>query len=183
MFNPRDYLTENGLGTEPEIERDTMVSTEPVDAEFEEVEVAVESGHLEPDDDDREAKPDAADEWFDVGSEHGLEEPEEPTATTIDMPDAVEQETRPVPPPSEAMGDLSLSELTERLERALASQRVAKDENAELVAPDADPVIAFLRREADRTAPAASVESEDDEDTQASLRSALERLSQVGKRS
>jgi hypothetical protein len=99
------------------------------------------------------------------------------------MPDAAEQETRPVPPPSEAMGDLSLSELTERLERALASQRVAKDENAELVAPDADPVIAFLRREADRTAPAASVESEDDEDTQASLRSALERLSQVGKRS
>ncbi len=183
MFNPRDYLTGDGLGTEPEIERDTMVSTEPVDAEFEEVEAAVESGHLEPDDDDREAKPDAADEWFDVGSEHGLEEPEEPTATTIDMPDAVEQETRPVPPPSEAMGDLSLSELTERLERALASQRVAKDENAELVAPDADPVIAFLRREADRTAPAASVESEDDEDTQASLRSALERLSQVGKRS
>ena len=183
MFNPRDYLTEDGLETEADIERDAIVTAEPVDAEFEEVGVAVESGHLEPDDEDRNAEPDTADEWFDVGSEHGSEELEEPTVTTADMLEAAEQETQPVPPRSEAMGDLSLSELTERLERALAAQRKAEDGDARPIAPDADPVIAFLRREADRTAPPASAEGEDKEDTQASLRSALERLSQVSKRS
>ena len=183
MFNPRDYLTEDGLETEAEIERDAIVSAEPVDAEFEDVEVAAESGHLEPDDEDRGAEHDTADEWFDVGSEHGSEELEEPTVTTADMLERAEQETQPVPPRSEAMGDLSLSELTERLERALVAQRKAEDGDAQPSAPDADPVIAFLRREADRTAPAASVESGEQEDTQASLRSALERLSQVGKRS
>ena len=183
MFNPRDYLTEDGLETEADIERDAFVTPEPVDAEFEEVEVAAESGHLEPDDEDRDAEPDTADEWFDVGSEHGSEEPEEPTVTTADMPEVVEPETQPVPPRSEAMGDLSLSELTERLERALAAQRKAEEGDGQPIAPDADPVIAFLRREADRTAPPASAESEDEEDTQASLRSALERLSQVRKQS
>ncbi|WP_435199582.1 hypothetical protein [Qipengyuania sp. 902] len=182
MFNPRDYLTEDGLETEADIERDAIVTAEPVDAEFEEVEAATECGQLEPDDEDRDAEPDTADEWFDVGSGHGSEELEEPTVTTADMLEAAEQETQPVPPRSEATGDLSLSELTERLERALAAQRKAEDGDALPIAPDADPVIAFLRREADRTAPAASAESEDEEDTQASLKSALERLSQVGKR-
>lgn len=183
MFNPRDYLTEDGLETEADIERDAIVTAEPVDAEFEEVGAAAESGHLEPDDEDRNAEPDTEDEWFDVGSEHGSEDLEEPTVSTADMLEAAEQETQPVPPRSEAMGDLSLSELTERLERALAAQRKAEDGDARPIAPDADPVIAFLRREADRTAPATSVESGEQEDTQASLRSALERLSQVGKRS
>ena len=180
MFNPRDYLTEDGLETEAEIERDAIATAEPVDAEFEEVEVAAESGHLELDDEDRGAEPDTADEWFDVGSEQDAEELEEPTVTTADLLEATEQETQPVLPRSEAMGDLSLSELTERLERALAAQRKAEDGDPLL---PTDPVIAFLRREADRTAPAASGPNEDDEDTQASLRSALERLSQVGKRS
>lgn len=183
MFNPRDYLTEDGLETEAEIERDAIATAEPVDAEFEEVEVAAESGHLELDDEDRGAEPDTADEWFDIGSEQDAEELEEPTVTTADLLEATEQETQPGLPRSEAMGDLSLSELTERLERALAAQRKAEDGDAQPIAPDADPVIAFLRREADRTAPAASGPNEDDEDTQASLRSALERLSQVGKRS
>ncbi|MDP4573938.1 hypothetical protein Q9K02_02140 [Qipengyuania sp. G39] len=183
MFNPRDYLTEDGLETGPEIERDTIVSTEPVDAEFEEVEVAAESGHLEPEDHDREAEPELTNEWFDVGSEQGSEELEEPAATTADMPEVVEPETQPALPRSEAMGDLSLAELTGRLERALAAQRKAEDGDAQSIAPDADPVIAFLRREADRKAPPASAEGEDKEDTQTSLRSALERLSQVSKRS
>lgn len=189
MFNPRDYLTEDGLGAEPEIERGTIVSTEPVDAELEEVEAAAESARLEPDDDDREAEPELANEWFDVGSEHDLEQPEEPeepeerAATTTYMPDADELESQTRPSRSEAMGDLSLAELTGRLERALAAQRKAENEDSRPVAADTDPVIAFLRREADRTAPAAPVASEDEEDTQASLRSALDRLSQVGKRS
>ena len=183
MFNPRDYLTEDGLETEAEFERDTIVSTEPVDAEFEEVEAFAESPHPGPDDDEQEAKHELSNEWFATESEHGLKEPDEPTVVTADMPEAAEQETQPVPPRSEAMGDLSLSELTERLERALAAQRKAKDGDAQPIAPDADPVIAFLRREADRTAPPASAESEDTQDTQASLRSALERLSQVSKRS
>ena len=99
------------------------------------------------------------------------------------MPDADELESQTRPSRSEAMGDLSLAELTGRLERALAAQRKAENEDSRPVAADTDPVIAFLRREADRTAPAAPVASEDEEDTQASLRSALDRLSQVGKRS
>ena len=188
MFNPRDYLADDGLESgsahqDTEESSDTIESVEPVDAEFVEVDPVADSVHFEAADEDGEAEPNPGDEWIDVGSEHRSEEPEEAAATTTYMPDADQMETQPHPPSSEAMGDLSLSELTGRLERALAAQRVVKEGEAKPVAADTDPVIAFLRREADRTAPAESVEIEDDQDTQASLRSALERLSQVGKRS
>ena len=188
MFNPRDYLTDDGLESnsahhDTEESSDTIESVEPVDAEFVEVDPVADSVHSEAVDEDGEAEPNPGDEWIDVGSEHGSEEPDEVAAATTYMPDADQMETQPRPPSTEAMGDLSLSELTGRLERALAAQRKVADDDAQPVAADTDPVIAFLRREADRTAPSTPVASEDDEDTQASLRSALERLSQVGKRS
>ena len=188
MFNPRDYLTDDGLESgsahqDSETAPDTIESVEPVDAEFEEVDSVADFAHFEAVDEDRAAEPDPADEWSDVGSQDASKERGESAALDADTPQATELETDSVPPRSEAMGDLSLSELTGRLERALAAQRKVADDDAQPVAADTDPVIAFLRREADRTAPSTPVASEDDEDTQASLRSALERLSQVGKRS
>lgn len=98
-----------------------------------------------------------------------------PTVATVDA-DAPE----PAPDDQgEAFGDLPLSALTQRLKRALDANRAAAEAPAQVEDGDLDPVIAFLRREADRTSPASAPEG--NEDAQAALRSALDRLSQVGK--
>ncbi|MEZ5680798.1 MAG: hypothetical protein R3E14_05820 [Erythrobacter sp.] len=77
----------------------------------------------------------------------------------------------------EALGDLPLAALTDRLQRALNASRARPETPPAADQGDLDPVIAFLRREADRTTPGAS--DDGPEDTQAALRSALDRLSKV----
>ena len=92
---------------------------------------------------------------------------------TIPVPEANER------PDDGAPGDQPLSALTARLERALAASRAAAERPAVPTEGQPDPVIAFLRREADRSTSPASPEP--NEDAQAALRSALDRLSQVGR--
>ncbi len=83
---------------------------------------------------------------------------------------------------TELPGDLSLAQLTARLEAALAAHQAAQsaDISTETPADERDPVVAFLRREAERP----EAEGKDrisPKSAQASLRSALDRLSQVSK--
>ncbi|MBQ94493.1 MAG: hypothetical protein CL510_01470 [Actinobacteria bacterium] len=97
-----------------------------------------------------------------VGSEVQPQDLDTPTNDTV-MPAAI--------------GDLPLDALTERLGAALAALKTGPYAQA----PDeADPVIASLRREAEREAPG-PVPSESPSDPQAELRSALDKLSRVGK--
>lgn len=87
-------------------------------------------------------------------------------------------------PQGEAFGDMSLERLTTRLAQALAAAR-ARDSEAETPLPppvteeQSDPVIAFLRREAERHTPGASGATGFADDPQAVLRSALDKLSRV----
>lgn len=76
----------------------------------------------------------------------------------------------------QALGDLSLDALTDRLSAALE----AASKKAPAQAEETDPVIAFLRREADRDAPGPRA-ADPLSDPQAELRSALDKLSRVGK--
>lgn len=85
-----------------------------------------------------------------------------------EMPEATE---------GKAIGDLPLAVLTARLQRALIAAREAAAKPSETAEGEFDPVIAFLRREADRSASPAAPEP--NENAQTALRSALERLSQV----
>ncbi|QKG70761.1 hypothetical protein [Erythrobacter mangrovi] len=78
---------------------------------------------------------------------------------------------------AEAFGDLSLAELTARLGRAIEARRAAEVVGA--ADDDVDPVIAFLRREADRASPVREGTPASGEDSQAVLRGALDRLSRV----
>lgn len=92
-------------------------------------------------------------------------------------PAATAQETATAPLPTAALGDLSLEALTERLARALETAKSGPPEGDNRAD---DPVIAFLRREAERDAPA-SGSGPRSGDPQAELRSALDKLSRVGK--
>ncbi|MCS5525150.1 MAG: hypothetical protein NZ782_01515, partial [Candidatus Poseidoniia archaeon] len=77
------------------------------------------------------------------------------------------------------VADMPLDALTRRLADALAAQKQARKASVDA---DADPVIAFLRREAERevTVASASVETPSTEgDSQRELRSALDRLSRI----
>lgn len=91
-------------------------------------------------------------------------------------PAATETTDVPPPPVTQALGDLPLDALTQRLSAALESARGTPAAPTE----ETDPVIAFLRREADRDAPEARA-SDPLSDPQAELRSALDKLSRVGK--
>lgn len=89
-----------------------------------------------------------------------------------------------LPPRDEAFGDMSLGALTARLGQALAAVRAREARSAEQphAGPhreDADPVIAFLRREAGRHAPDTDTAAAFEDDPQAVLRSALDKLSRV----
>lgn len=77
-----------------------------------------------------------------------------------------------------ALGDLPLDALTERLGAALGALKAGPP--AQAAPNEADPVIASLRREAEREAPG-PVPAESPSDPQAELRSALDKLSRVGK--
>ncbi|MFW2349113.1 hypothetical protein [Qipengyuania sp.] len=92
--------------------------------------------------------------------------------------DATEQDVETVPLPPAALGDLSLEALTERLAQALESARPDSPGGGR---GEEDPVIAFLRREAERDMPATGPGPRSS-DPQAELRSALDKLSRVGKR-
>ena len=79
---------------------------------------------------------------------------------------------------TEALGDLSLADLTARLATALEASKAARPNSTST--NESDPVVAFLRREADR--PTTDGEEPTSQGSvQASLRSALDRLSQVSK--
>ena len=147
---------------------------------------------LLPQDDEVVIEEAGEEERFDAVELAEFEPVEEVTATEpeIDLPQAVEEPQAapavevPAPAPAssdtgEAMGDLPLAALTDRLKRALDASRAAAADAAAPGGEELDPVIAFLRREADRAAPATASPAADD--AQAALRSALDRLSQVGK--
>ncbi|QYJ07460.1 hypothetical protein [Qipengyuania flava] len=168
---------------------------EPEDAVFEEVdEVEDPIPASEDDTDDALYDPFAAvgqvaeDEPVEREAEAvGEEWPEDSTADWDDSyppvenqpeapPASAETADAPPPPVTEALGDLPLDALTQRLSAALESARGTPTAPAE----ETDPVIAFLRREADREAPEARA-SDPLSDPQAELRSALDKLSRVGK--
>ncbi|WP_369026317.1 hypothetical protein [Qipengyuania sp. RANM35] len=149
-FSPREYF-----GDEPQ-DRDPAPVEELFDEDFAEFdEVDDEAG--------AEVEPVVI-----AAEEVALAEAREPAPV---MPEEAEE--------TEALGDLPLAVLTQRLKRALDASRAASTEPAPVDDGELDPVIAFLRREADRSAPASAPEA--NEDAQAALRSALDRLSQVGK--
>ncbi|UYH54685.1 hypothetical protein N6L26_11655 [Qipengyuania sp. SS22] len=116
---------------------------------------------------------------FDESEEEGFDEPAPtaPPAPPAPAEEAPAPEPAPSPAPAAALGDLPLDKLTERLGNALkAFQAGPSAEEQE----DSDMVIAFLRREAERDAPE-SHSGETSDDAQAELRSALDKLSRVGK--
>ncbi len=86
--------------------------------------------------------------------------------------------SKPATGPSEAAtGDLSLAQLTARLEAALAACKAAPPHSG-TVGADTEPVIAFLRREAQRGETEA-VAGVGDDDPQAALQQALAKLSRL----
>ncbi|MEH6723406.1 MAG: hypothetical protein V7686_07790 [Qipengyuania sp.] len=108
--------------------------------------------------------------------EEGFDEPA-PPAPRAPTEEVAPSDPAPNPVPAAALGDLPLDKLTERLGSALkAFQSGPSPEEQE----DSDMVIAFLRREAERDAPE-SRRGETSDDAQAELRSALDKLSRVGK--
>lgn len=111
--------------------------------------------------------------------EEGFDEPAPPAPPVPPAPteEVAPSDPAPNPVPAAALGDLPLDKLTERLGSALkAFQSGPSAEEQE----DSDMVIAFLRREAERDAPE-SRRGETSDDPQAELRSALDKLSRVGK--
>jgi len=119
---------------------------------------------------------DISDEDCKGGDEEGFGEPA-PPAPPAPTEEVAPPEPAPDPVPAAALGDLPLDKLTERLGAALkAFQAGPSAEEQE----DSDMVIAFLRREAERDAPESRPSAASD-DAQAELRSALDKLSRVGK--
>ena len=113
---------------------------------------------------------------FEGRDEEGFDEPA-PPAPRAPTEEVAPPEPASNPVPAAALGDLPLDKLTERLGSALkAFQSGPSPEEQE----DSDMVIAFLRREAERDAPE-SRRGETSDDAQAELRSALDKLSRVGK--
>lgn len=163
----------------------TQTALEAEDAEFEEVDESEEDAPYDPFaafDEDPEDEPvslavgaSAHDAQGDaVPDEDDSEPPADEVAET--PPVADEPAEVPASPAPQALGDLPLDELTQRLSAALESARNTPAQAAE----ESDPVIAFLRREADRDAPEPRA-SDPLSDPQAELRSALDKLTRVGK--
>ena len=186
MFNPREELGEDGI----------------LDADYEDIEI---------DDIDEDTTrlltADAHDEDYAEPAEIDFdgEDPDEtPLPHFIEERDAGEDIGEPAAPiVAPALADLSLPDLTRRLETAIAD-RIARDAAAddasehefesefaadtETGTEENDPVIAFLRREAGRSgapqrdaAAAFATADSDDGDPQDDLRRALERLSRIGR--
>lgn len=107
---------------------------------------------------------------FEPVAEHAPEHAPEPAPIASEP---ISEQAPEAPAPT-ALGDLSLDALTQRLGAALEAFKAGP-----VIDEDADPVIAFLRREAERDAPQAQ-RFETGEDPQAELRSALDKLTRVG---
>ena len=109
--------------------------------------------------------------------EDSADEPFDEDAYAAPEPEPDEEEpVLPALPPA-ALGDLSLEALTARLESALEAAKPGPPTEPD---EEPDPVIAFLRREAERETPAIGAGPRSS-DPQAELRSALDKLSRVGK--
>lgn len=183
LFNPREELDEEGIGVRPAPEEpqhpgeSALMEAWRLERE-ESTEVSAEES---PD----EASADAEIPECDPAplSAEPLDDPEAPDAQgEASLPGAGERANEPAP---DAPGDLPLAALTARLEQAIAEHRrqvrapsPAQEAEPAPIAPAADPVIAFLRREADRSGVRMDGAGELG-DPQAVLRSALDKLSRA----
>lgn len=161
-FNPREDMHEEGIATFQADEAEVAAPDEPTDYSSEVG--ASPSEVVEPiDDEARGSRDHESDGGQSVGDTEEI---------SFDTP-------HPAPPVmAEAVGDLSLDALTARLERALEACKAGpvaarQDENT-------DPVIAFLRREAENETPLRPRQDETG-DPEAELRSALEKLNRATK--
>ena len=161
-FNPREDMHEEGIATFQADEAEVAAPDEPTDYSSEVG--ASPSEVVEPiDDEARGSRDHESDGGQSVGDTEEI---------CFDTP-------HPAPPVmAEAVGDLSLDALTARLERALEACKAGpvaarQDENT-------DPVIAFLRREAENETPLRPRHDETG-DPEAELRSALEKLNRATK--
>lgn len=157
-FNPREDMHEEGIATFQADEAEVAAPDEPTDYSSEVG--ASPSEVVEPiDDEARGSRDHESDGGQSVGDTEEI---------SFDTP-------HPAPPVmAEAVGDLSLDALTARLGRALEACKAGpatarQDDNT-------DPVIAFLRREAENETPLRPRQ-----DPEAELRSALEKLDRATK--
>lgn len=188
-FNPREYLADEGI----EGAKDESADDEGADDEGEPAQTPAPEPEPAPaacasEDDLPETSVAAAlpgDEAPD-----GRDAPDGERAVIVpDAPPAPEAGHQPTARPVSAVasaeaddaasGDRSLAELAARLERAIAARNAAESAQGSPAEGDVDPVIAFLRREAGRTSPVRDTAGGGDDDPQAVLRGALDRLSQV----
>lgn len=187
-FNPREDIAEEGIAPFTEVEEvpetDLSIDYGLIDEHSEDIL----EDHVEP----LPANPFIADTWEEVHAAAdndedlpdeqvvGVDEDAEVVASEIADLEPAEEPVAGAPEheiPPRALGDMSLDELTQRLGSALEA---SKAEPAGSKVEETDPVIAFLRREAEREAPPRGrVRGSDD--PQAELRSALDKLSSVGK--
>ncbi|WP_324828708.1 hypothetical protein [Qipengyuania zhejiangensis] len=156
-FNPREYLAEGAI--EAETDDDEAGHLPEIRAESDPMSDHTAGGAFD----------------ADLGTEAS-----DYAVETGDAENAIPASSPPMPIRTEALGDLSLGELTDRLAQALQANIALAAAAPAAQDDDADPVIAFLRREADRATTRGDDEAEQT-DPQSALRSALDRLSQVGK--
>ncbi len=176
-FNPREDIGEDGIGQRDDlvIDREAYTVAEPEavlddDAAVEQItEVGVDA---------IEAAPVA------VGMEDAPNREHDGLGISADEAELTGGKPSPaeLAPAADALGDLPLDALTRRLEQAIADS-LRRNEMHEDETGANDPVIAFLRQEAgstksDRVRPAGN-----ENDPQAVLKDALDRLSQTEKRS
>ncbi|MFA6218720.1 MAG: hypothetical protein WC692_02965 [Erythrobacter sp.] len=176
-FNPRDYLTDEGIeGWTGDAGAEAPVEAAP--AVLEEDGFAIEDYLPEAApvcEDPAEGEP-VADHDEDAEDAEWVPEEIDPVAEPAvrDLAETASAAGEPT-----AFGDLTLAELTARLGHAIEARRTAGAGRAGEPGGDVDPVIAFLRREADRAVPVRNDAPDSDTDPQAVLRGALDRLSQV----
>lgn len=159
-FNPREDMHEEGIATSQADEAE--VATHPIDepTDYSSEVGASPSEVVEPIDDEARG---SGDHESDGGQPVGDTE-----EISFDTP-------HPAPPVmAEAVGDLSLDALTARLGRALEACKAGP------ATANTDPVIAFLRREAENETPLRPRQDETG-DPEAELRSALEKLNRATK--
>ncbi|MBO6527645.1 hypothetical protein [Erythrobacter sp.] len=189
-FNPREDLPEEGIGSFEGSARGGLTArdADTEEAVLEEVESVPDDPYFAEQWEEPIHETEAADAWEDTQEPASpVEEPAVQTSpdteaesshsetVEAEVEETLEPESAANTPPPAALGDLSLEELTQRLGTALDALKAGPPENG-----DADPVIAFLRREAEREAPDRGSGSGSG-DPQADLRSALDKLSRVGK--
>ncbi|MBX7501413.1 hypothetical protein K3181_08165 [Qipengyuania sp. YG27] len=197
-FNPREDLAEEGIAP-------FLPDADPLVLDGEDITGGLGEDVVLPEAETMPGDPYFADAWhgpfdFSPGAE-GLAEtptaieeedaivlPPAPAALQVDegewddvesapASDTTEQQLETPPLPATALGDLSLEALTERLAHALEAAKPGSPDGGR---GEEDPVIAFLRREAERDM-SATGPGHRSSDPQAELRSALDKLSRVGK--